>query len=145
MFRWLWYEPLEAKDVKGFVHDLHFLLIIDRVNLHLAQAARWVICKKSGVSKFLKRIFNRTGNLQEIKRCKIPKKIFNRTGNLKEIKRFKIPKQKIFTVDVVGQLARLVQIDNVGDQEVEDVVTSLTSGKFKSEFVLVNFFQFHLR
>ena len=47
--------PLESKDVEGFVHDLHFFLIVDRVNLHLAQAARWVICKKSGVSKFLKK------------------------------------------------------------------------------------------
>ena len=80
MFRRLWYEPLEAKDVKGFVHDLHFLLIIDRVNLHLAQAARWVICK----------------NL--IIRCfKIPPK------NLKEIKRFKIPKNKSLTGWVISK------------------------------------------
>ena len=31
----------------------------------------------------------------------------------------------IFTIDVICQLARLVEVDNVGDQEVEDVVTSL--------------------
>ena len=63
--------PLEAKDVKGFVHDLHLLLVVDGVDLDLAKAAGGVV------------------------------------------------------VDVVGELAELVEVDNVGDQEVEDVVTSL--------------------
>ena len=34
---------------------------------------------------------------------------------------------KFFTVDVVSQLAGLVQIDDMGDEEVEHVVTSLAS------------------
>ena len=34
---------------------------------------------------------------------------------------------KFFTVDVVSQLAGLVQVDNMGDEEVEHVVTSLAS------------------
>ena len=37
--------PLEAKDVKGFVHDLHLLLVIDGFNLDLAKAAGRVICE----------------------------------------------------------------------------------------------------
>ena len=45
MFRRLWYEPLEAKDVKGFVHNLHLLLVIDGLNLDLAKAAGRVICE----------------------------------------------------------------------------------------------------
>ena len=34
---------------------------------------------------------------------------------------------KFFTIDVVSQLAGLVQIDDMGDEEVEHVVTSLAS------------------
>ena len=34
---------------------------------------------------------------------------------------------KFFTVDVVTQLAGLVQVDDMGDEEVEHVVTSLAS------------------
>ena len=45
MFQRLWYEPLETKDVKGFVHDLHFFLIVDGVNLDLAKAAGRIICE----------------------------------------------------------------------------------------------------
>ena len=45
MFQRLWYEPLEAKDVKGFVHDLHFLHIIDGINRNLAKAAGRIICE----------------------------------------------------------------------------------------------------
>ena len=65
-------DSLESEDVKGFVHDLHLLLVVDGVDLDLAKAAGGVV------------------------------------------------------VDVVGELAELVEVDNVGDQEVEDVVTSLT-------------------
>ena len=79
-------DSLESEDVKGFVHDLHLLLVVDGVDLDLAKAAGGVV------------------------------------------------------VDVVGELAQLVEVDNVGDQEVEHVVTSLASGKFKSEFVLVKLF-----
>ena len=48
------------------------------------------------------------------------------------IKKSQIIKQsqianKFFTVDVVSQLAGLVQIDDMGDEEVEHVVTSLAS------------------
>ena len=32
-----------------------------------------------------------------------------------------------FTIDVVTQLAQLVQVDDMGDEEVEHVVTSLAS------------------
>ena len=32
-------NPLESKDVKGFVHDLHLLHIVDGIDLNLAQAA----------------------------------------------------------------------------------------------------------
>ena len=69
-----------AQDVKGFVHDLHFLHIIDGINRNLAKAAGRVICQKD---KFIK----------HLEFCEL----------------------KIFTVDVVGQLAGLMQVDNVGD------------------------------
>ena len=36
-----------------------------------------------------------------------------------------------FTIDVVTQLAQLVQVDDMGDEEVEHVVTSLASLKIK--------------
>ena len=39
-------SPLEAKDVKGFVHDLHLLDIVDGVHLDLAQAAGRIVCAK---------------------------------------------------------------------------------------------------
>ena len=35
--------------------------------------------------------------------------------------------KKKFTIDVVTQLAELVQVDDMGDEEVEHVVTSLAS------------------
>ena len=38
--------PLEAKDVKGFVHDLHLLDIVDGIHLDLAQAAGRIVCAK---------------------------------------------------------------------------------------------------
>ena len=75
----LYYIPLEPKDVKGFVHDLHLLHIVDGLNLDLAEAAGWVV------------------------------------------------------IDVVGQLTRFVQVNDVGDQEVEDVVASLAPLQFISE------------
>ena len=34
------------------------------------------------------------------------------------------------TEDVIGQLARLVQVNNMSDKEVEDVVSSLASVQF---------------
>ena len=38
--------PLEPKDVKGFVHDLHLLDIVDGLHLDLAQAAGRIVCAK---------------------------------------------------------------------------------------------------
>ena len=38
--------PLEPKDVKGFVHDLHLLDIVDGIHLDLAQAAGRIVCAK---------------------------------------------------------------------------------------------------
>ena len=86
------YIPLESKNVKSFVHDLHLLHIVNGVNLDLAKAAGRIICEQlSKLSQF---------------------------------------RALIFTIDVIRQLARLVEVDNVGDQEVEDVVTSLTPVQF---------------
>ena len=61
----------ESKNIKGFVHDLHFLRVIDRLDFDLAHGHQRII------------------------------------------------------VDVVGELAGLVEIDLVGDHEVEDVVGPL--------------------
>ena len=47
------YIPLESEDVKGFVHDLHFLLIIDGINLDLAETAGRVICEQIGSTLFI--------------------------------------------------------------------------------------------
>ena len=88
-------SPLEAKDVKGFVHDLHLLHVVDGVDLDLAQAAGRIICGLNiplSLSQF--------------------SKLFH-------------------TVDVVSKLAQLVEVDHVGDEEVEHVVTSLASLKIK--------------
>ena len=35
-------------------------------------------------------------------------------------------RRRVFTIDIVRQLAELMKVDNVGDEEIEDVVTSLT-------------------
>ena len=35
-------------------------------------------------------------------------------------------RRRVFTIDIVRQLAELMEVDNVGDEEIEDVVTSLT-------------------
>ena len=82
--------PLEPKDVKGFVHDLHLLDIVDGIHLDLAQAAGRIIC---GLN--------------------IP--LYFQVSKL------------FHTVDVVAELAQLVEVDHVGDEEVEHVVTSLAS------------------
>ena len=42
------------------------------------------------------------------------------------------------TEDVIGQLARLVQVNNMSDKEVEDVVSSLASVQFMSKFNILN-------
>ena len=99
-------SPLEAKDVKGFVHDLHLLDIVDGVHLDLAQAAGRIIC---GLN--------------------IPLSLSQSS--------------KLFqTVDVVGELAQLVEVDHVGDEEVEHVVTSLAPGHHTFHwFEMIDFFR----
>ena len=42
------------------------------------------------------------------------------------------------TEDVIGQLARLVQVNNMSDKEVEDVVASLASEQFMSKSNILN-------
>ena len=64
----------KSKNIEGFVHDLHFLSVIDRLDFDLAHRHQRIV------------------------------------------------------VDVVGELAGLVEIDLVGDHEVEDVVGPLVRG-----------------
>ena len=53
--------PLEPKDVKGFVHDLHLLDIVDGIHLDLAQAAGRIVCAK--------------GARQVVKQCRSSNKV----------------------------------------------------------------------
>ena len=68
---------------------MHFLHIVNGVNLDLAKAAGRIICEQN---------------------------ISQNCSNA----------GLISTIDVIRKLARLVKVNNVGDEEVEDVVTSLT-------------------
>ena len=68
---------------------MHFLHIVNGVNLDLAKAAGRIICEQN---------------------------ISLNCSNA----------DLISTIDVIRKLARLVKVNNVGDEEVEDVVTSLT-------------------
>ena len=167
--------PLEPKDVKGFVHDLHLLDIVDGLHLDLAQAAGRIVCAKGECqtksncqTRHVQRLTFRFGNISvsrllpfffrvsfgriwSRKKSRF-QKIWSRKNSLcfedfglslsghvtsdcqtksnhqksQIIKQSQIVKKK-FTVDVVTQLAQLVQVDDMGDEEVEHVVTSLAS------------------
>ena len=47
LFSTLSHIPLESKDVKSFVHDLHLLLVVNGVNLDLSKAAGRIICEQN--------------------------------------------------------------------------------------------------
>ena len=115
--------PLEAKDVKGFVHDLHLLDIVDGVHLDLAQAAGRIVCAKGGRQIVQQSQSSNKVRLSNTSRLEIN---ISESHKVKSSNKVRLS-NKFFTVDVVTQLAGLVQVDDMGDEEVEHVVTSLAS------------------